>query len=295
MTSNRTRPDGLIAAVPIVLLNLLAVTGQTQWAGGHLHWGWPGRLLFAAAMETIALSVTYYAHRQLIEGDSAVRLRLGAYLIAAGSATINYQEHSALWHPTPAAAVFASASLLSPVLWTSYSRFASRGIMREKGLIDRRAAKFALARWVLFPGRTFSAFRFSVWESVQSPSEAIAGSSAAKLAGTYPEAAPVTAPEAAPEPDAWQADADVIAQAVAELRMAEPPHWAEAISVSAAVERAEALGNDLSHRQLATALTAVGVSKATASNVAVARSRIRKRAESAADNVTPIRQGAHGA
>lgn len=174
-------PDALVAAVPIILVNFLAVVGQSQWAGTHLHWNRAGQALFAGALETVALAVMYLAHRSLIEGDSAVRLRLGAYLIASGSAAVNYEQHSAgRWQPTPAAFVFAGCSLLSPVLWAMYSRFASREVMRTAGLIDRRAAKFSLARWIMFPFRTFRAFRWSVWNSVQSPTEAIAGSDTAR-------------------------------------------------------------------------------------------------------------------
>jgi hypothetical protein len=166
----------LIAAVPIVLVNALAVIGQCQWAGTHLHWGHPGQALFAGALETTALAVMYLAHTALIEGDSAWRQKAFAYLIACGSASVNWQEHSNAWKPTPAAFVFAGASLLSPILWATYSRFAARTVMRDAGLIDRRAAKFSFARWVMFPRRTFTALKYSVWHSVQSPTAAIAGS-----------------------------------------------------------------------------------------------------------------------
>lgn len=166
----------VIAAVPIVLVNTLAVIGQCQWAATHLHWGRPGQALFAGALETTALAVMYLAHTALIEGDSAWRQKVFAYGIAGGSASVNWQEHSNAWHPTPPAFVFAGASLLSPILWATYSRFAARVVMREAGLIDRRAAKFSFARWLMFPRRTFKALRYSVWFSVQSPAKAIAAS-----------------------------------------------------------------------------------------------------------------------
>lgn len=181
----------LIAAVPIILVNTLAVIGQCQWAGTHLHWGRPGQALFAGALETTALAVMYLAHTALIEGDSAWRQKTFAYLIACGSASVNWQEHAADWHPTPAAFVFAGASLLSPILWATYSRFAARSVMRDAGLIDRRAAKFSVARWAMFPRRTFAALRYSVWHSVQSPAAAIAGSQAGHGApGSHPATTP---------------------------------------------------------------------------------------------------------
>lgn len=185
-------PAALIAAVPIILVNTLAVIGQCQWAGTHLHWGHPGQALFAGALETTALAVMYLAHTALIEGDSAWRQKTFAYLIAAGSASVNWQEHAAGWHPTPAAFVFAGASLLSPILWATYSRFAARTVMREAGLIDRRAAKFSFARWLMFPRRTFKALRYSVWHSVQSPAQAIAGSHSAPEAADNPTGIPKT-------------------------------------------------------------------------------------------------------
>ena len=286
-------PDGLFAAVPIMLVNALAVVGQTQWAGTHLHWTIPGRLLFAAALETVALSVSYYAHRSLLEGDSAVRLRLGAYSIAAGAATINYQEHGGPhWEPTPAAAVFAAASLLSPILWTMYSRYASRSVMRAAGLIDRRAARFSVARWALFPGRTLRAFRYSVWASVQSPAEAIkvvsppqwqvppadsapaaAASSAPEPVATIPsQPEPVPAPEPEPEPETTVPDTDTDY-----LVMAEPPGWA-GMSQQAAIERADTVlpGRKRSAPDLVRVLATVGV-ETSPEYVRAARKRIRER------------------
>lgn len=178
-TDTRRPLAAVIAAVPIVLVNTLAVIGQCQWASTHMHWAPLGQALFAGALETTALAVMYLAHTALIEGDSAWRLKLLAYGIAAGSASVNWQEHANAWHPTPPAFVFAGASLLSPILWATYSRFEARAVMRDAGLIDRRAAKFSFARWLMFPRRTFKALRYSVWFSVQSPSEAIAGSQTA--------------------------------------------------------------------------------------------------------------------
>ncbi len=274
----RALPDGLFAAIPIVLVNTLAVVGQMQWAGTHLHWGIMGRLLFAGALETVALAVTYYAHRSLLEGDSAVRLRLGAYVIATGAATINYQEHSAPhWGFTPNAAVFAGASLLSPILWTTYSRFASRAVMRAAGLIDRRAAKFSLARWALFPVRTFAAFRYSVWESVQSPAAAIAGSEAQRngrpVLATVPEPEPAGELASEPEP---------VSEPVTDASLllhAEPPAWSS-LTVQEASERAAAILPKRSARELAEALNEVGVTLATAANVRQALRRARERTDS---------------
>jgi Protein of unknown function (DUF2637) len=177
----------VIAAVPIVLVNTLAIIGQCQWASTHLHWGRPGQALFAGALEATALGVMYLAHTALIEGDSAWRQKMFAYLIACGSASVNWQEHAAHWRPTPPAFVFAGASLLSPALWATYSRFAARAVMREAGLIDKRAAKFSFARWMMFPRRTFKALRYSVWHSVQSPAVAIAGSQGGTNTGSVPK------------------------------------------------------------------------------------------------------------
>jgi hypothetical protein len=172
----RRAVDIAIAAVPIVLLNALAVIGQTQWAHANLHWNWPGRIVFAGALETIALSVLYRGHRSRIEGDSAILTRLFAYVIAGGSATINWQDHANHWAPTPAAFVFAGASVLSPILWDGYSKFAAREEMRRLGLLDKRAAKFSVGRWVTHPVRTRRALWYSIWYSEQSPTVAIVDS-----------------------------------------------------------------------------------------------------------------------
>jgi hypothetical protein len=190
---------------PLVLVNIVAVYGQYGWAEANL----PGitvggatlplwAVLFAAALESIAIYLSYEAHKARMAGDSSAKLWAAAYAVAFLAGALNY------WHladpvthqPTPAAVAFAAMSLLSPWLWGIRSRSMNRDLLRKLDLIEPRAVKFSTARWVLFPAATFRAFRAAVWAGETNPRAAIAmleQPAAAESVATDP--APVAARE----------------------------------------------------------------------------------------------------
>jgi hypothetical protein len=168
---------------PLVLVNIVAVYGQYGWAEANL----PGitvrgstfplwAVLFAAALESIAIYLSYEAHKARMAGDSSAKLWAAAYGVAFLAGALNY------WHladpvthqPTPAAVAFAAMSLLSPWLWGIRSRSMNRDRLRDLHLIEPRAVKFSAARWVLFPGQTFAAFKAAVWAGETNPRAAVA-------------------------------------------------------------------------------------------------------------------------
>lgn len=159
--------------VPLLLVNSVALYGQAQWGYEHLARNWVVAVGFALAIESIGVYLAAEAHRALLAGDAALRLRLGSYLIGVLAGALNYAHFApALDAPNTQAIVFGVLSAISPVLWAIRSRSISRDDLRAKHLIDGRAVKFTAAQWMLFPRRSAAAFRAAVWAGVVEPAQA---------------------------------------------------------------------------------------------------------------------------
>jgi len=164
--------------VPVVLVNTFAGIGQTLWAMDHISpaLGVPAVLTavgFAATLESIAVYLAYQAHRALMAGDAALRLRVASYAAAGTVGALNYSHWSADWQPTAVAITYTGFSVISPWLWSIQSRSMHRAELRAEDLIDPRTVRFSMARWTLYPVRTFTAFRAAVWAGVVDPAVAI--------------------------------------------------------------------------------------------------------------------------
>jgi hypothetical protein len=163
--------------VPLVLVNTLAIWGQTGWAldhiGGEEHFpiALGGALTFAAAVESIGVYLAYEAHVARLAGDSAGWLSAAAYAVAAFAGRLNW-DHWVDRNQT-LALVFAVMSGISPWLWSIRSRSIHREQLRSKGLIEGRMVKFGRARWVLYPFRTYRVARAAVWDGEVDPAVAI--------------------------------------------------------------------------------------------------------------------------
>lgn len=186
-----------VLVVPIVLVNGFAAYGQAMWAHANITGGWPVAILFAAALESIALYLAAEAHAAMLSGDAALMRRAASYAAASLVGVLNWLH----WADVPGRQaeilgwVFAGFSVVSPWLWSIRSRSMRRDALREAGLIDPRAVRFAPIRWLLFPIRTFRAFRAAVGEGVVDPQEAWALAPAktpAAPAPVEPAAVPVT-------------------------------------------------------------------------------------------------------
>jgi hypothetical protein len=159
-------------AVVIVAVNSFAGTGQALSAYRDLApaaWAAPAKLAFAlgeaATVESIALYLSWQAQRAMLDGAplTAARLRVASYLVAVLVGGVNYSHFcNADWSPTAAAVVFALFSVLGPWLWGIHGRGLRREWLRETGRVDDVGAHFGLRRWLLFPVRTFVAWRFSI-------------------------------------------------------------------------------------------------------------------------------------
>ena len=106
-----SKPDHVriaVTAIPLILVNLVAMTGQLAWARQHLtSWGKPGQILFAIALESIAVTVGYHAYLAELANDSAMRLRVASIFTGVIAGLINYSHWAGPhWAPTgPAVAV----------------------------------------------------------------------------------------------------------------------------------------------------------------------------------------------
>lgn len=187
-----------ILAVPLVLINVFAAFGQSMWSYDQLHrlvpWGIVPLILalgLAVTLETIALVLSGIAHTARMAGDAALPAQFGAFAIAAAVGGMNYSHWSQNWAPTGLALVFAGFSMLSPWLWGTWSKARHRAALRERGQIDPRAVRFSLARWVLYPRATFTAYRRAVWVGETDPARAVLLNAITKDSdGTVTDAAP---------------------------------------------------------------------------------------------------------
>jgi hypothetical protein len=159
----------------LILVNSAAIYGQQGWAYDHLGHQRALALMFAVAIESIGIYLAAEAHAALMAGDASIRLRLGSYSIGALVGVLNYAHFADPGYmPNPLALTFGLLSSISPWLWAIRSRSLNRDRLRELGLIDPRAVRFAVIRWVMFPVPTFRAFRRAVWLGITQPAEAVA-------------------------------------------------------------------------------------------------------------------------
>jgi len=79
MFTNRARAARAVAAaVPLVLVNVVAFAGQLAFLRAHLPWPLPGQLVMAVALESVAVFLALHAHVAALANDSALRLRLAS-------------------------------------------------------------------------------------------------------------------------------------------------------------------------------------------------------------------------
>lgn len=176
----RAAASAAVLVVPLVLVNGFATFGQGLWAHANLVTGAPWwvrvvvAVLFALALESIAVYLAAEAHTALMAGDAALGRRLASYGVAAVVGALNWLHWSGPGgSPTVAAVVFAGFSAISPWLWALRSRTLRRDQLRELGLVDARLPRFSMARWLLFPVRTFRVWRHAAWEGITDPAAAI--------------------------------------------------------------------------------------------------------------------------
>jgi hypothetical protein len=175
-------------AVPVLAINACAFLGQLGYFHTHLPaWGLPGQLLVAAALESIAMFISYHAHIARVGDDPAFRLQMSAYALALVIGALNYSHWASPdWRPNPIAVTFALMSAVSPWLWGIHSRRESRDSLKANGLIEPHAVRLGSTRWTWHPYRSARTMFRATWEGITNPAEAIAADKAAREAAKLP-------------------------------------------------------------------------------------------------------------
>lgn len=175
-----TNAQRVVLVAPIILVNVLALGGQIGFARAHLGWGLPAAVVFACALESIAVYIGWHAHSALLAGDSAGKLRITSYLMGCVVGGLNYEHYAHGMAPTVRAVTFGLMSVISPWLWAMHGRHANRKRLRELGMIDSPSPHFSMARWIHFPLRTLGALRWAIANGVQDPDTAWSGAESAR-------------------------------------------------------------------------------------------------------------------
>ena len=177
----RHRRRAWLAAVPIVAVNTAAFYGQFSYFQSHRH-PLPDvvvpvavSVLISAALESIAVYFAWLAHLAQRDDDSAFRLRFTAYTIALGIAALNYSHFAGPgWKPNAWAVVFALASVMSPAMWSAYTRRVSRSELKAKGSIEDHAVRLGGSRWGWHPWLSAKVQSRSAWTGERNVARAIA-------------------------------------------------------------------------------------------------------------------------
>ena len=179
-TATVTSPAGRRAiraaglAVPVLLVNAVAFTGQFGFLRQHLPWALAGIVMAALALESIAIYLQWHAHLAQLANDSALRLRLASYALAAVIGALNY-SHYALpgWKPTAAAVICGLMSVISPWLWAIHSKRVSRDALMALGQVEGHSVRLGGARWFWHPYRSLIVMNFATWVGENNPRRAI--------------------------------------------------------------------------------------------------------------------------
>lgn len=191
--SSRRSGGRFFLAVPLVLVNAVAVWGQAGWAYEHIAHGIIAiALLFALAVESIGIYLAWESHESLMADQASFALRAGSYSMGLLAGVLNFLHFS-----SPGGAddfttgiAFGALSTISPWLWAVWSRARNRNRLAELGLVDVRAVKLSAARKLWHPIRSVRVVRWAAWSGVTSAAAAVAG---------WEEARAITAAQTASE------------------------------------------------------------------------------------------------
>lgn len=188
-----------VLLLPLVSVNAFATFGQVSFALEEVQHtelrkiggGVPPALLWAVALESIALFLAHHAAKALRRGDSAAAKQAAAYGVAMFVAALNFAH---FYGPSVAALSVASgfglASAISPWLWGIHNRSVHRDELADRGEIPRRGLKLSPERWFWHPIRSIRVKRHaswhradirtedqavSAWEDARNPAETASG------------------------------------------------------------------------------------------------------------------------
>jgi hypothetical protein len=149
-----------------------AALGQAGFAEIYLGMHGPERYVVFLIIEATAVALMLLANQTALAGDSAGGLWTLVWLVTAGAVTMQILHAYAIGHPE-AAMVYASASVLTVVLWRAKTRRSLRDRLRAAGMIEDPLPRYRPVRWALRPRETFRAWYLALGEGVSDPATAM--------------------------------------------------------------------------------------------------------------------------
>jgi hypothetical protein len=149
-----------------------AAIGQAGFAELYLGMHGPERYVVFLIIEATAVALMLLANQTALAGDSAGGLWVLVWATTAGAVTMQIVHANAIGHPE-AAMVYATASVLTVVLWRAKTRRALRDRLRAAGMIEDPLPRYRPVRWVLRPRETFRGWYLALGEGVSDPATAM--------------------------------------------------------------------------------------------------------------------------
>jgi len=171
-----------MTVIPLLLVNAVAVTGQLIFWKNHLPWPILAIVMFALALESVAIYLAYHAHLATVNNDSATRLRMSSYAFGIVVGLVNGSHFLVNGQITAAAIGMGLMSASSPFLWAIHSRRQSRDKLMENGEIEPHALRLGITRWTWHPGKSARVMSAATWTGERIPAAAIATYEAGKAA-----------------------------------------------------------------------------------------------------------------
>ncbi|NUT37903.1 MAG: DUF2637 domain-containing protein [Hamadaea sp.] len=149
-----------------------AALGQAGFAEIYLGMHGPERYVVFLIIEATAVALMLLANQTALAGDSAGGLWTLVWVVTAGAVTMQIVHAYAIGQPE-AAMVYATASVLTVVLWRAKTRRSLRDRLRAAGMIEDPLPRYRPVRWVLRPRETFRAWYLALGEGVSDPATAM--------------------------------------------------------------------------------------------------------------------------
>ena len=149
-----------------------AALGQAGFAELYLGMHGPERFVVFLIIEATAVGLMLLANQTALAGDSAGGLWTLVWVVTAGAVTMQILHANAIGQPE-AAMVYATASVLTVVLWRAKTRRSLRDRLRAAGMIEDPLPRYRPVRWVLRPRETFRAWYLALGEGVSDPATAM--------------------------------------------------------------------------------------------------------------------------
>jgi hypothetical protein len=149
-----------------------AALGQAGFAELYLGMHGPERYVVFLIIEATAVALMLLANQTALAGDSAGGLWTLVWVVTAGAVTMQIVHANAIGQPE-AAMVYATASVLTVVLWRAKTRRSLRDRLRAAGMIEDPLPRYRPIRWVLRPRETFRAWYLALGEGVSDPATAM--------------------------------------------------------------------------------------------------------------------------